>query len=144
MLADLQGSPFYPLLSAELLKAVGWHKGSPQPAAASAASNSLLQNAKLQSCSKHLQEETEEGLQLGFAALPKTYKLLLFLIATSRLLSEVEGTACHSCCYLVFVIPLCTQVGTHNYCFVSLDFLLVLSNLIAITTIVGKKWEVQT
>lgn len=113
MLADLQVDPFYPLPSAELWKAVGWHQGSLQPASASGASNSLLQNTKLQSCSKHLQQETEKSLQLGFAALPKTYKLLDFLIAISRLLSEVVGAARHLCCYLINVIPLCTQVGIY-------------------------------
>lgn len=67
-----------------------------------------------QQSSKHLQQETEESLQLGFAALPKTYKLLDFLIVISRLLSEVVGAAHHSCCYLVYGIPLCIQVGIYT------------------------------
>lgn len=113
MLADLQGTPLYLLPSAELWKAVGRHEGLPT---GSCCFSCLQQPAAKRRAAVLLQTFATGnwgGLQLGFAALPKTYKLLDLLIAISRLLSEVEGTACHSCCYLVFVIPLCTQLGIY-------------------------------
>lgn len=96
-----------------------------------------------QQSSKHLQQETEESLQLGFAALPKTYKLLDFLIVVSRLLSEVVGAAHHCCCYLVYGIPLCIQVGIYTTTLLVWIFFFVLSNLIAIIAVVGRIREVQ-
>lgn len=61
-----------------------------------------------------------------------TYKLL-DLIAISRLLNEVEGTAHHSCCYLACVIPSAHRRGDKLptiYALFSLGLLSFLSNLV--------------
>lgn len=111
---QIVGESSLPLALCRALEGCGMAPGLPTTSCCFSCLQQPAANTNLQSCSKHLQQETEESLQLGFAALPKTYKLLDFLIAISGLLSEEEGAAYHSCCYLVYVIPLCTQVGIYN------------------------------
>lgn len=121
MLADLQASPFPPLAQCRALEGCGMAPGLPT---ASCCFSCLQQPAAKHKAAVLLQTSATGnggGLETGVCCPTPNIQITGLLICDSPLYPS----------------------GNLYYCFVSLDFLLVLSNLIAITAVVGRKREVQ-